>query len=63
MNIYKKVSPWIVKSGIMIYLIVPGGSIILCLLALIFPNLFREEMKKLWEKGKIFLRKIGIIKG
>ena len=62
-NIRKRIDPWIVKIGMMIYLIAPGGSVILVLLALVFPGLFREELKKLWKKTKAFLRKIGIIKG
>lgn len=61
-KLYKKISPWIVKAGMAIYLIVPGGSIVLLTLYFVFPDLFRAEVKKLWEKSKIVLRKIGIIK-
>lgn len=58
----KKWGPWITWAGMMIYAIMPGGSVILLLLFLIFPDLFRAEIKNLWETTKKMLRKIGIIK-
>jgi hypothetical protein len=48
--------------GMAIYIIVPGGSIVLIILFFIFPDLFRGEIKKLWESAKRTFRKIGIIK-
>ena len=62
MSLYEKIKPWIVKIGMTIYIFVPGGSIILLILFLIFPDLFMGEVKKLWESIKRTLRKIGIIK-
>ena len=62
MRLYEKIKPWIVNVGMTIYIIIPGGSIVLLVLFLIFPNLFRDEVKKLWQTTKTVLKKIGMIK-